>query len=79
VSTARLTSVVINVAHGFSGSKSRPPKIKVQDFLPYPEWEPEKQENNGPSDSTSKVLIALVKKRQIPTYVFTALKSLPSD
>lgn len=79
VTTARLTSVVINVAHGFSGSKSRPPKIKIQDFLPYPEWQPEQQTQIGPSDTTASILVSLIKRHQIPPHVFTALKSRPSE
>jgi hypothetical protein len=67
--------VLINVAHGFSGSKGKAPKINVKDFLPFPDWEPEAKKNEGPSDSTAKVLVKLLKKRAIPTYVFTSLKS----
>lgn len=79
VSTARLTSVLINVAHGFSGSKGPPPKIKVQDFLPYPDWKPEKAENQGPSEITSAVLVTLFRERRIPAHVFAALKSPVSE
>ena len=79
ISTARLTTVLINVAHGFSGSKGRAPKIKVQDFLPFPDWEPTKAVSDGPSDTTSKLLIALLKKRRIPAHVFTALRAAVTD
>lgn len=76
---ARLTTVMISIAHGFSGSKSRPPKVKVQDFLPYPDWKPESNINNLITDETTKILLRLLKRRQIPTYVFTALKSSPDE
>ena len=75
VSTARLTSVLINIAHGFSGSKSKAPKIDVKDFLPYPDWAPEAQETEGPSETTIHILVNLVKRNAIPRHVFVSLRT----
>lgn len=70
---ARLTTTLISIAHGFSGSKRAAPKLDVKDFLPYPDWKPEGASSTGPSDETAAQLKELLSKRQIPMHVFTSL------
>lgn len=73
LATARLTQLVVQVAHGFSGSKRPPPKVAVKDFLPYPNWRPVTAEAEGPDQPTRFVLGELGRKRMIPIHVFAAL------
>lgn len=75
LATARLTTTLIQIAHGFSGSKSRLPKIQTKDFLPYPDWQPERQAADGPDEVTKYTLGQLVRTQRIPLHVFTALVS----
>lgn len=70
---ARLTQLVIQIAHGFSGSKRPAPKLEVKEFLPYPDWRPNTQAVHGPSEGTRFVLTELGGKRKLPIHVFTAL------
>ncbi len=70
---ARLTTTLIGIAHGFSGSKRAAPKLDVKDFLPFPDWNPEGATRIGPSDETVAQLKKLLLKRQIPMHVFTSL------
>ena len=72
---ARLTQIVIQVAHGFSGSKQRAPKLNLKDFLPYPNWRPSGGEADGPDQPTKFVLTELAKRRALPMHVFSALMS----
>jgi len=72
---ARLTQIVIQVAHGFSGSKRQAPKIEAKAFLPYPDWRPGGVEADGPDNPTKFVLTELAKRRAIPVHVFAALMS----
>lgn len=62
------------IAWGFSGSKSGKPKVKLQDFLPFPDWRPPGAKvQEGPSEETRAVLTQLLRTRQIPMHVFTQL------
>lgn len=76
---ANLTHLVVNVAHGFSGSKKAAPRIKPKDFLPFPDWEPTQSRAERIDAGTSFVLSQLVKQRRIPMHVFTALMSPPES
>lgn len=76
---ARLTTTLIGIAHGFSGSKRAAPKVEVKDFLPFPDWKPEGAIAAGPSADTVKRLKELLSKRLIPMHVFTALISPISE
>ena len=78
LATARLTQLVIQVAHGFSGSKRPAPKIAAKDFLPYPDWRPIATEADGPDQPTKFVLSELGQKRMIPIHVLAALMT-PAD
>ena len=70
---ARLTQIVLQVAHGFSGSKRAAPKTKVQEFLPFPDWRPSATEADGPDQPTKFILTELGRQRRIPVHVLTAL------
>lgn len=70
---ARLTQIVLQVAHGFSGSKRAAPKINTRDFLPYPDWRPSASQADGPEPGTKFVLTELGRQRRIPIHVLTAL------
>lgn len=71
--TARLTQLVIQIAHGLSGSKRAAPKTKVQEFLPFPNWRPATAEADGPDQPTRFILTELGKQRRLPIHVLTAL------
>lgn len=73
LSTARLIEALLQVAHGFSGSKKKMQKINTKDFLPFPLWEPDTEVQNKVDGETRKLLVDLVKRRRIPMYVFTNL------
>ena len=73
VPVARLTQIVLQVAHGFSGSKRAAPKINAKDFLPYPDWRPASSQADGPSNPTKFVLATLGRKRLLPAHVLAAL------
>ena len=76
VSAGYVTSYLLQIAHGFSGSKKAPPKTTAKDFLPFPEWEPlEGTENrtDRPSELTRSVLKTLLIKRKLPIHVYIAL------
>ena len=70
---ARLTQILIQIAHGFSGSKRPAPKTEVKDFLPFPQWRPASQQADGPEPGTKFVLTELGKQRRIPIHVLAAL------
>lgn len=76
--TARLTQLVIQIAHGLSGSKRTAPKTKVQEFLPFPDWRPATAEAHGPDQPTRFILTELGKKRLLPLHVMVSLLT-PSD
>ena len=71
--TARLTQILLQIAHGFSGSKRAAPKTKVQEFLPFPDWRPSTAEADGPDQPTRFILTELGKQRRLPIHVLTAL------
>lgn len=70
---ARLTQILIQIAHGFSGSKRAAPKFELKDFLPFPDFKPSSQQADGPTPGTKFVLTELGKQRRIPMHVLTAL------
>lgn len=73
VTTARLAQLVLQVAHGFSGSKRPAPKVAVKDFLPYPNWRPSTADAGGPDQPTKFILSELGRNRQLPVHVVAAL------
>jgi len=77
MTTANLVNVVLQVAHGLSGSKRNAPKVKTKDYLPFPNWEPESISRTKLDESTKKVLVALVKARKLPMHVFSSLMTPP--
>lgn len=77
MTTATLTNLVLQVAHSFSGSKRNLHKSKPQDYLPFPNWEPEHSPTTQIDSATKKVLITLLRKRAIPMSIFTSLMTLP--
>lgn len=79
MSTATLANLVLHVAHGFSGSKRTGPKSKPQDYLPFPDWQPEAKRKEAISSATKTVLIELIKTRRIPMHVFSSLMTPPID
>lgn len=70
---ARLTQILIQIAHGFSGSKRPAPKLEIKDFLPYPDFRPASHTADGPDAGTKFILTELGKQRRIPIHVLTAL------
>ena len=78
-STARLAAVVVQVAHGFSGSKRPAPKVHPREFLPYPDWKPASAPSDGPDGPTKFILSELVRHRQMPLHVYAALAAGASD
>jgi len=75
-STAKLCHQVIAIAQGMAGSKA-PLTVKMQDFLPFPDWSPEGGDKpiNGPSPETRAVLSRLLRERRLPLPVYTQLMS----
>lgn len=73
VPVARLTQILIQIAHGFSGSKRPVPKTQIKDFLPFPQWRPASQQAEGPEPGTKFILTELGKQRRIPIHVLAAL------
>lgn len=71
--TARLSALVVQVAHGFSGSKRPAPKINARDFLPFPDWKPASATADGPDAPTKFILSELVRTRRVPLHVYAAL------
>lgn len=79
VSTARLCQLVVQVAHGFSGSKKAAPKVSARDFLPFPDWRPSPEDAPGPDQSTRNKLAELGKQRLLPIHVLAALMTPPEQ
>ena len=52
LSTAKMTAILIQVAHGFSGSKRSAPNVAPHDFLPFPDWMPTTANADGPYPPT---------------------------
>ena len=73
LSTAKMTAILIQVAHGFSGSKRSAPKVAPRDFLPFPDWKPSTAIADGPSAPTKFILTELVRTRRLPMHVYAAL------
>jgi len=68
ISTARLTSVVLAVANGFSGNKSEC-KVKIDELLPFPLDEKRHEKD----EETIAIYRQLIKDGKIPLYVIAAL------
>ena len=68
-----MATVLVQIAHGFSGSKRPAPKVQAKDFLPFPDWKPEAAAADGPDAPTKFVLSELVRSRRIPLHVYAAL------
>lgn len=79
ITAAQLTNLVLQVAHGFSGSKRAAPKTKPDSFLPFPGWRPAGTEAEGPDQPTRFVLTELLRARRIPMHVFAALTAPASE
>lgn len=79
ISTAHLTTVLLNVAHGFSGAKRPPPRTPPKIFLPFPDWEPNQRTPEGPDAPTRFVLAELARSHRIPLHVYSALVSGADD
>lgn len=79
VTAARLTAVLIQIAHGFSGSKRPAPKVQPREFLPFPDWKPESATADGPDAPTRFILSELVRTRRVPLHVYAALAAGASD
>ncbi len=73
ITQAQMAHLLLNVAHGFSGSKKAAPKARIQDFLPYPQYKGPDKESDGPDEATRFVLSEIARKGQIPAYVLAAL------
>lgn len=73
VTTAQLTQIVLQVAHGFSGSKKAAPKTSLKEFLPFPDWKPQAESSHTASEPTKFILSQLVSKGEIPLEVYLAL------
>lgn len=56
-----------------SGSKKAPPKTRPKDFLPFPKYRAPSSEVEEADAPTKFVLTELVKRFQIPMYVYVAL------
>jgi hypothetical protein len=79
LTTAKLCAQVLAIAHGMSGSKGKKPKIRVEDFLPFPDWSPDVEGNKGPNEATKKILSMLIRERKLPMYIFVQLMSAPTE
>jgi hypothetical protein len=73
VTAARLTTVLIQIAHGYSGSKRPAPKVQPRDFLPFPDWKPTAAVSDGPDGPTKFILSELVRTQCLPLHVYAAL------
>lgn len=79
ITAARLTNLVLQVAHSYSGSKKAGPKSSPEDFLPFPHWKPANSQAEGPNQPTKFILSELLRNRQIPVHVFVSLTTPPSQ
>jgi hypothetical protein len=62
-----------------SGAKGKKPKIRVEDFLPFPDWSPNAKAKEGPDEATKKILSSLIRQRRIPMYIFVQLVTAPTE
>lgn len=77
LTTARLCQLVVQVAHGLSGSTESTPRVVAKDFLPFPDWDPSAETNDGPDRPTRALLTELGKRRALPLHVLTAMLTPP--
>lgn len=68
ISTARLTSVVLAVANGFSGNKSEC-KVKIDELLPFPLNEKQHEKD----EETVRIYKQLIQSGKIPLHAIAAL------
>lgn len=78
MSTATLANLVLQVAHGLSGSKRAAPKTKAQDYLPFPNWTPTSDKVQRLDPITKAALVTLARQQRIPVHVFSSLMSPPT-
>ena len=77
-----MCNLMIQIAHGFSGSKKAPPKTTPKDYLPFPEWESlwgAHESINAPTEITKDILKNLLMARRIPMEVYITLSSGAKD
>lgn len=79
ITQAQMTDLLLKIAHGFSGSKKAPPRTLPKDFLPFPKYRAPSQELDEADQPTKFVLSELVKRFQLPVYVFVALNGRAAD
>ena len=79
VTQSVMTDLMLKIAHGFSGSKKRPPKTRPMDFLPYPNYKPPGADSDEADEPTKFVLAELVKQRRLPIYVLKAMMGRAQD
>jgi hypothetical protein len=70
---------VVQIAHGFSGSKRPAPKTPPRAFFPFPDWNPQTAPTDGPDAPTKFILTELVRTRRIPLHVYAALATEATD
>lgn len=74
ITTAQLAALVVQIAHAYSGSKSKSPAANPVSFLPYADWRPSgAKEGAGPDKATQMVLAELGGQRRLPVHVLAAL------
>lgn len=77
--TARMATVMVQIAHGLSGSKRPAPKVQAREFLPFPDWKPASATADGPDAPTKFVLSELVRTQRIPIHVYAALATTVTE
>jgi len=71
ISTARLTSVILAIANGFSGNKSEC-KVKIDELLPFPL----NAEQHERDQETNRIYKELIKSGRVPLHVIGALNKV---
>ena len=71
IATARLASIVVSVANGLGGGKSKC-EISIDDLLPFPLDE----EAYARNSETEHVTKELIRKRRLPLHVIAALSKI---
>ena len=74
LTTARLTSIVVAIAHSFSGDRHKAKEIPLSDYLPF---------DLNPGDSafrmeTRELLKKFIERRKLPVHVIAALNKVIS-